>query len=43
MTEIDAYMLKCSLEALEEGVEMDHIQEECECRMGLKAKSDEEN
>lgn len=39
MSDTDSYLLKCSLEAIEEGVKTENIQEECACRMGLNTSS----
>lgn len=35
MTDMDSYLLKCSLEAIEAGMKAENIQQECACRMGL--------
>lgn len=36
MSDIDSYLLKCALEAMEQGVPAESIEEECICKMGFK-------
>lgn len=39
ITEIDSYLIKCSLEALDEGVKPEEVEVECSCRLGLQTNN----
>lgn len=35
MADLDSYFLKCSLELMEEGIDVEEIQYQCECQFGI--------
>ncbi len=43
MYDTDSFLLKCTLEAMAEGVHTSSILEECECRMGMKSRDTDVN
>lgn len=44
MADIDSYLLKCTLESIENGVQPKDILKNCECQMGFTdCKSDNDN
>jgi len=43
MNDTDSYLLKCTLEAIDNGVHPDKILKECECNMGLINCDDDHN
>ena len=43
MNDTDSYLLKCTLEAIDNGVQTDKILKECECNLGLITCEDDDN
>jgi hypothetical protein len=43
MTSNDPEFIKCAMDAIEEGIKVQEIQEECACRLGLQVPVSSKN